>query len=88
MHILFKIALITQTNSKPQAIFKNYRIFKNEDLSLLYIVGRGGEIRTPTNGFGDRDSTLKLRPYKSTSTAFAAVDVLYFTKNYFKILVT
>ena len=29
---------------------------------VVFIVGRGREIRTPINGFGDRYSTLKLFP--------------------------
>lgn len=31
---------------------------------LLFYFGRGGEIRTPINGFGDHYSALELHPYE------------------------
>ncbi len=35
---------------------------------MIYFICTGGGIRTPINGFGDRYSTLELRPFvKKTS---------------------
>ncbi len=32
-------------------------------MSFLFYIGRGREIRTPINGFGDHYSALKLFPF-------------------------
>ncbi|CCQ96197.1 hypothetical protein CULT_380055 [[Clostridium] ultunense Esp] len=37
-------------------------------IRLTFLNGRGGRNRTHTNGFGDRCSTVKLRPYENAGS--------------------